>query len=240
MTGYIPTFEQIEELHRKSASSQEAFDLIHTHCVVVATIAQQLVRHQNELYRLAHSPESQSGEDMSPAQSDSQTVVGGAAPHRLLDENVTIIGGLLHDIGTYQVLKADGSHGTPLQFDGPRYILHGILGYEFLLSEGVDESVAQFARNHTGVGLTREAVISQHLPLPPDDYSPKSLEQEVVMVADKYNSKSIPPKFLTVESYARKAGRYGESNKQHWLALVEQYGRPDIPDLARRFGMRIA
>lgn len=116
-----------------------------------------------------------------------------------------VIGGLLHDIGTYFLLKQDGSDGGPLKFDGPNYVRHGLKGYEYLLNEGVDESIAQFARNHTGVGLTKEAVESQGLPLPPADYVPMNLEQEVVMVADKYNSKSIPPKFLTAEAYARKA-----------------------------------
>ena len=67
-------------------------------------------------------------------------------------------------------------------------------------------------------------VIAQNLPLPPVDYMPVNLEQEIVMVADKYNSKSIPPKFLTAEAYTRKAARFGESNKREWLRLLERYG----------------
>ncbi len=136
------------------------------------------------------------------------------------------IGGLLHDIGTYRVLKHDGSDGEPLQFDGKRYILYGLLGYEYLLEQGVDESIAQFARNHTGVGLTQQMVIAQNLPLPPVDYMPVNLEQEIVMVADKYNSKSIPPKFLTAQAYAKRAERYGEANKRRWLDLVDQVRCP--------------
>lgn len=50
MTGYIPTLDQIDELHKKIAPSQAAYDLVHTHCVVVATIARQLARHQNALF----------------------------------------------------------------------------------------------------------------------------------------------------------------------------------------------
>ena len=65
----------------------------------------------------------------------------------------------------------------------------------------MDESIAQFARNHTGVGLTGESVIAQGLPLPPDDYVPLNLEQEAVMVADKYHSKSVPPKFVSADAY---------------------------------------
>lgn len=231
MTGYIPTLDQIDELHKKIAPSQAAYDLVHTHCVVVATIARQLARHQNALDDSAGAAEQ--------ADLPSDGITGGRVPKRLIDEHLATIGGLLHDIGTYRVLKHDGSDGEPLQFDGKRYILHGLLGYEYLLEQGVDESIAQFARNHTGVGLTQQMVIAQNLPLPPVDYMPVNLEQEIVMVADKYNSKSIPPKFLTAQAYAKRAERYGEANKRRWLDLVDQYGVPDVPALAARFRMRM-
>ncbi|WP_348519481.1 HD domain-containing protein [Bifidobacterium sp. ESL0775] len=166
-------------------------------------------------------------------------VAGGIVPPRLLDENLAVVGAMLHDIGTYLVLKHDGSDGEKLQFDGPNYILHGLRGYDWLISQGVDESIAQFARNHTGVGLTRKQVVAQGLPLPPADYVPMNLEQEVVMVADKYNSKSIPPRFLTAQAYARKARRFGEANERQWLDLVRKYGVPDIPALAKKFDMKL-
>ena len=167
-----------------------------------------------------------------------ELAAGFAAPFGASDE--ARAAGLLHDIGTYRVFKHDGSDGEPLKFDGPHYVQHGLKGYEYLLNEGVDESIAQFARNHTGVGLTRETVESQGLPLPPADYVPMNLEQEVVMVADKYNSKSIPPKFLTAEAYTRKAARFGESNKREWLRLLERYGVLDVKPLAAQYHMRIA
>lgn len=287
MSGTIPTLAEVDELHRRIAPSQAAYDLIHTHCVIIATIAGQLAARQNALfmrrctlpagsYELAgrlgapscatspDSPDSPASptspaSPVSPASPASSTstasttpvdpsvptvppsggVTGGRVPPRLIDRHLVEIGALLHDIGTYRVLLHDGSDGGPLAFDGPNYVRHGILGYEYLLEQGVDESIAQFARNHTGVGLTRDAVVSQHLPLPPDDYVPTNLEQEVVMVADKYHSKSIPPKFLTVEAYTRKAARFGEQNSREWLDLVAQYGVPDVASLAERYHMRL-
>ena len=216
---------------------------MHTHCVVVATIARQLARHQNALFTNKLGQAAATRLTIPPGQLNkrpaSDGITGGRVPKRLIDEHLATIGGLLHDIGTYRVLKHDGSDGEPLQFDGKRYILHGLLGYEYLLEQGVDESIAQFARNHTGVGLTQQMVIAQNLPLPPVDYMPVNLEQEIVMVADKYNSKSIPPKFLTAQAYAKRAERYGEANKQRWLDLVDQYGVPDVPALAARFHMRM-
>lgn len=284
MTGYIPTIDQIDELHRRIAPSEAAYELIHTHCVIVAQIACQLARRQNALFMRrctlpANAPELShdtraamlsthvtaadtdgrahdaavnpvDGDPASSEQSSSNDriawtvpptggVEGGKVPPRLLDEHLVMIGGLLHDIGTYQVLKHDGSDGEPLKFSGKRYILHGLLGYEWLLEQGVDESIAQFARNHTGVGLTKDEVIRQELPLPPTDYVPVNLEQETVMVADKFHSKSTPPKFLSVDAYTAKAARFGEENSRKWLELVEQYGRPDIAAMAEKYHMRM-
>lgn len=48
--GYIPTLAQVDELHRKIAQSQAAYDLIHGHCVVVADIARRMARRQNALF----------------------------------------------------------------------------------------------------------------------------------------------------------------------------------------------
>ena len=41
-------------------------------------------------------------------------LTGGTVPPRLIDEHLVVIGGLLHDIGTYFLLKQDGSDGEPL------------------------------------------------------------------------------------------------------------------------------
>lgn len=258
-TGTIPTLEQIDELHRKVAPSDAAYDLIHTHCVIVAQITRALVHRQNALYmRRCTLPADavertgnytmlagENGNDVLPrtegafAVPATDGVTGGMIPPRYLDVDLAVTGALLHDIGTYRVLKDDGADGRPLSFDGPHYVQHGLIGYELLLNEGIDESIAQFARNHTGVGLTREAVEAQGLPLPPDDYVPMNLEQEVVMVADKYHSKSVPPRFLTATSYARKAARFGEKNEEEWLELVRKYGEPNIPAMAGEYGMAV-
>lgn len=236
MTGYIPTLEQVDELHHRIAPSDAAYDLIHRHCVIVARIARALARRQNALFtrRCSLPTDTMQMEDALPP---SDGVIGGKVPTRLIDEHLVVIGGLLHDIGTYRVLKHDGTDGEPLQFNGPEYIKHGLLGYEYLIEQGVAEEIAQFARNHTGVGLTKEDVIRQGLPLPPDDYKPVNLEQELVMVADKYNSKSLPPKFLTADAYTVRAARFGEENKRRWLDLLDQYGVVDVEPMAAEYGM---
>lgn len=256
MVGYIPTLEQVDELHRRIAPSDAAYDLIHLHCQIVARIALTLAQRQNalfmrrctlptdadesaELAKPAMPMNNSDGEKLLHVVPPSGGVSGGKVPPRLIDERFVVIGGLLHDIGTYRLLKHDGSDGEPLKFDGPQYIKHGLLGYEYLLEQGVAEEIAQFARNHTGVGLTCEDVIRQGLPLPPADYTPVNLEQETVMVADKYNSKSIPPKFLTAQAYTERAARFGEANKQRWLDLLDQYGIVDVAPLATEYHLAV-
>ena len=141
MVGMIPNVPMAEALHRQYAPSQAAYELIHTHCQIIAALAVRMADQVNEHLLRDDDPD-------------------GVLPERPLDRDLVRIGALLHDIGTYRILKDDGSQGRPLTFQGERYIEHGLEGYHLLLDAGVDESVAQFARNHTGVGLTRRQVDS--------------------------------------------------------------------------------
>lgn len=248
--------DRIEDLHRRLSPSQAAYDVIHKHCEVIATLSWILARHRNHLRHADNAAANYEILQRSVARhglantgshinvllelpTELTHVHGGTpAPYRI-DEALAYAGGLVHDIGTYQLLLNDGSDGQPVQFDGPRYVQHGLIGYQMLLDEGFSKSFAQFCRNHTGVGLHKSQVIRQNLPLPPADYLPLTLEQETVMVADKYNSKSIPPEFLTAQSYARKATKFGQDNAQRWMSLVGAYGTPNIAGLAALFGMRV-
>ena len=131
-TGYIPTLAQVDELHRKIAQSQAAYDLIHGHCVVVADIARRMARRQNALFTRrctlptdAHEKTGDFGLELTkdntgeeslgmlhmPAVPSTEGLTGGTVPPRLIDEHLVVIGGLLHDIGTYFLLKQDGSDG---------------------------------------------------------------------------------------------------------------------------------
>ncbi|BDR55242.1 phosphohydrolase [Bombiscardovia apis] len=222
----IPSIEMAQELHRKYAPSQTAYELIHTHCVIIATIGKGLAEQANARYAAAR------------AAGASSASMNAAVPQRELDADLVYLGGLLHDIGTYKILASDGAEGRPLAFDD-RYIQHGLAGYELLKAEGVDESVAEFARNHTGVGLTREQVVAERLDLPVDDYLPRSLEQELVMYADNYHSKHQPPIFVSEPTAAKRAAKFGEENLRRWKMLVAKYGVPDLEPLAREYGMEI-
>jgi len=91
---------------------------------------------------------------------------------------------LLHDIG---ILHTDapelGCHG-PLP-----YLAHGYKGREMLEAQGLPRH-ALVCERHTGVGIRREEVIAQRLPLPERDYLPCSDEEIVICYADLFFSKS--------------------------------------------------
>jgi uncharacterized protein len=146
------------------------------------------------------------------------------------DAELARAGSLVHDIGVYRLYDDAGI------LDGENYIRHGLLGHELLREEGLHETICRFASCHTGVGLSREDVLSQGLPLPPADYRAETTEELLVMYADKFHSKTNPPVFLTPASYAEKIGRFGTAKVAAFAAMVERFGEPDLLSFSREFG----
>lgn len=90
---------------------------------------------------------------------------------------------LLHDIGVCQVHAPGlGLHGTH------PYIMHGVLGRAILEREGYPLH-ALVCERHIGVGLTRDDIIRQGLPLPHRDMCPQSLSEQIICFADLFYSK---------------------------------------------------
>ena len=145
-----------------------------------------------------------------------------------IDKDLVEVGCLLHDIGVYRLYDASG------KIDHSSYIKHGILGHELLENEGFDEALCRFCSCHTGVGLTQQDVIAQQLQLPIKDYLASNAEERLVMYADKFHTKTDPPKFMTIETYSRKVGRFGEDKVEKFQGLVEEFGKPHLDPLARK------
>ncbi|MFJ4624538.1 HD domain-containing protein [Streptomyces sp. NPDC088812] len=185
----IPGPEEIRALHEKYAPTAEAFDLVHSHCEVVWSIAEQLL----------------------------------SAPHlRHLDAELVRAGCLLHDIGVYRLYADDG------RLDHKNYIRHGLLGHAILQDEGLPEVLCRFCSHHTGVGVTKNDVLSQGLPLPVADYLAVTDEEKLVMYADKFHSKSRPTAFLSADEYAAHVRRFGEDKVTAFQALRAEFGDPDL------------
>jgi uncharacterized protein len=91
---------------------------------------------------------------------------------------------MLHDIGVVLCdaprIHCVGSHA---------YIEHRYLGAEILRKEGLPKHAA-VAERHTGTGITIEQVVREQLPIPVQDYAPRTLEEKLVCYADKFYSKT--------------------------------------------------
>jgi uncharacterized protein len=183
----IPADDEIRALHERLAPTRAAFDLVHTHCRIVARIA-------------------------------------AALPSTDADPALVRAGCLLHDIGVYRLAPAEA------------YVRHGLLGQEVLAELGFPARLGRFCSHHTGVGLTREDITAQALPLPPADYVAETPEERLVMYADKFHSKSTPPRFVTAATYTTMVARFGPSKVQLFKEMVAQYGEPDLAPLAAEYG----
>lgn len=86
---------------------------------------------------------------------------------RPVNEEATMAGALLHDIGRSQT----------------QTVGHGYVGAGILEKEGVDPVVVEIVRRHVGAGISPEEAAA--LGFPPGDYIPRTLEQKIVGFADK-------------------------------------------------------
>ncbi|MFC0866389.1 HD domain-containing protein [Sphaerimonospora cavernae] len=153
--------------------------------------------------------------------------------NRALSIDLVRAGSLLHDIGVYRLYDNDG------RLDHASYVRHGVLGYDLLRAEGFDEVICRFCSCHTGVGISRKDVLEQGLPLPVVDYLAESAEEELVMYADKFHSKTTPPTFVTVDSYATHVRRYGEDKVVIFKSMCEAFGVPDLGPFIRTHGHKV-
>jgi uncharacterized protein len=146
-----------------------------------------------------------------------------------VDKDLLRQGVLLHDIGVYSCYDEE-LNPSP---EAPEYIKHGVLGYEILKKEGVEESIARFAMSHTGVGLTVKDIEKGNLPLPKKDMIPVTLEEEILCYADKFHTKY--PSFSTFEEQKEQLSRYSEANSVIMERFKIKFGIPDIRDLKEKY-----
>ncbi|MCL9796751.1 HD domain-containing protein [Frankia sp. AgKG'84/4] len=158
-------------------------------------------------------------------------LAAGAAPDA--DRALVRTGALLHDIGVYRLYDTDG------HLDHTQYLRHGVLGHDLLAADGQPAAVCRFASCHTGVGLTREEIEAGSLPLPAADYLARTVEERLVMYADKFHSKSRPDSFLTATAYRDQLRRFGAAKVTLFDTFVTEFGIPDLTTLATRHAMHL-
>jgi uncharacterized protein len=151
-----------------------------------------------------------------------------------VDIDLVRVGSLLHDIGVYRLYDDAGD------LDHTDYVRHGVLGYELLREEGLPEAICRFASHHTGVGISRDDVLAQHLPIPPADYLAETGEERLVMYADKFHSKTTPPVFRSASACAARLRRFGEEKVRAFQAMRDTFGEPDLALLSEIYGHPVA
>ena len=125
---------------------------------------------------------------------------------------------MLHDIGIIfcnaPKIYCFGTH---------HYIEHGYLGAELLRKEGLPRH-ANVAERHTGTGLTLDEVQTNGWPIPLQDYSPRTIEEQIICYADKFYSKSHIDIELPLEKVRASVLKYGADSVRRfdaWKALFE-------------------
>jgi uncharacterized protein len=145
-----------------------------------------------------------------------------------IDKKLLEIGALVHDIGCYQCYEFYGRN------EGC-YVQHGIKGYEILKNEGFSEEIARMAEVHLGVGIIRENIIANNLPLEEKDYIPMTLEEELVAYADNFHSKS-GPRFLNLEEARKKILNLWAKSEIIFERFEKKFGKPDFEKLEKKYG----
>lgn len=167
--------------------------LIHKHCQGNEALEQLLIRHSNDVATRALS-------------------IAASHPELEIDTDFLRQAAMLHDIGC-TLVDAPGiyCHGSE------PYIRHGILGSELLRREGLPRH-ARVAERHTGTGLTAAEITRQQLPLPPQDFTPETIEEQIICYADKFYSKSHPEQEKTPQQALRSLEKFGAEGLQVFQA----------------------
>ena len=171
-------------------------DLLHKYCEGNERLEQVLLRHSSDVARRALR-------------------IAEAHPELEADKTFLMEAAMLHDIG---ICRVDAP--SIFCFGTEPYIRHGILGAEILRSEGLPRH-ASVAERHTGTGLTAAEIEKQNLPLPHRDFTPQSIEEQIICYADKFYSKSRPDRILTVDQAAQSLEKFGHEGVEKFLSWAE-------------------
>lgn len=124
---------------------------------------------------------------------------------------------MLHDIGVVLCdaprIHCMGTHA---------YIEHGYLGAEILRQEGLSKH-ASVAERHTGTGITIEQIEREQLPIPMQDYTPRTLEERLICYADKFYSKTKLGEDKPMSKIRQHMWKYGSDAVLRFDELQQQF-----------------
>lgn len=146
-----------------------------------------------------------------------------------LDINLIIIGSLIHDIGVYYCYD---EVFNPKQ-KASAYFYHGWIGEKLLRELGFPTKITRFATSHTSTGITIKDIQRENLNLELKDYSPVTLEEELVNYADKFHTKS--PGFVTYKQAVEKLVKFDPGRKIKMARLKKKFGLPKLDLLRKKY-----
>lgn len=129
-----------------------------------------------------------------------QEVALKVAERAVCDREFIKTAALLHDIG--RCICPPGKNG----------IRHGVEGAEILKKEKLPRSYQRVCETHLGVGITKEDIINQKLPLPKKDFVPKTKEEIIIAYADNLaDGSEIKDEKFIVERFKKELSKeYGK------------------------------
>lgn len=178
----------------------DVLSLIHRYYAPDSELAKLLIHHSQDVTQLALR-------------------LGQAHPELALDLGFVEEAAMLHDIGIY-LTDAPGIHCTG---EAP-YLLHGYLGAELLRGLGLERH-ARVAERHTGSGLTTEDIAERGLPLPPGNYMPETLEEQLICYADKFFSKTKLGQQKRLEKVRQGFSKHGQAALDRFEQLHLRFGQ---------------
>lgn len=123
---------------------------------------------------------------------------------------------MLHDIGIFRCNAPEIKC-----FGDAEYITHGFLGAELMRLEGYPRH-ARVCERHTGTGLTEAMIRERRLPLPERDFTPETLEEQLICFADKFYSKTKLDKEKSADKVRQSLSKYGDDTVErfdNWCKL---------------------
>ncbi len=137
---------------------------------------------------------------------DKAVSVAQAHPELHADPAFLYEAAMLHDIGIF-LCNAPGI----CCYGDNEYVCHGFLGAELLRREGLPRH-AEVAQRHTGTGITLEQIVRENLPLPHQDFCPRTIEEQIICYADKFYSKSRLNRTKKLSNIRRSLSRFGQES----------------------------
>ncbi len=137
--------------------------------------------------------------------------------HRV-DCRFIIEAAMLHDIGAFRTnAPGIGCYGVE------PYLCHGIIGRSILENDGLPKH-ALVCERHIGVGLTRDDIIKNNLPLPQRDMAPITHEEKIICLADLFFNKTHPGHERTIKEVKNNVQKYGADKLAVFEKWLIEYG----------------